>query len=165
MHSGSIPAHLHLLGIEADRGGLGNTLTTSATWWSHAFRAIKSLATGSSLRSTDCEWSLRRYGCSLAHSCSLTRRLWSWSRGGRGVVARDGIKGGGVMNSITVSDLEMGSDLTWNNKIGTEKRFSNSNKWKKDSQILIWTFTISKRHYAQMFPFNVNRKESTRAWL
>ena len=154
MHSGSIPAHLHLLGIEADRGGLGNTLTTSATWWSHVFRAIKSFATGSSLRSTDCAWSLRRYGCSLAHSCSLTRRLWSWSRCEKGVVARDGIVGGGVMKSITVSDLKMGSDLTWNNKIGTEKRFSNSNKWKKDSQILIRTFTISKRQYAQMFPFN-----------
>ena len=31
MRSGRIPAHLHLLGIEADRGGLGNTLTISAT--------------------------------------------------------------------------------------------------------------------------------------
>ena len=52
-------------------------------------------------------------------------------------MVRDGIVGGGMMNSITLSDLEMASDLTSNNKIGTEKRFSNSNKWKTDSEILI----------------------------
>ena len=74
-------------------------------------------------------------------------------------MVRDGIVGGGMMNSITLSDLEMASDLTSNNKIGTEKRFSNSNKWKTDSEILICTFTILKRHYAQIFPFNVIGKK------
>ena len=54
----------------------------------------------------DSELSLRRYGRSLANSRSFTRRFWIRSEEGRGVVLREEVVGGGVMNSMTPSDLE-----------------------------------------------------------
>ena len=52
------------------------------------------------------ELSLRRYGRSLANSRSFTRRFWIRSEEERGVVLREEVVGGGVMNSMTPSDLE-----------------------------------------------------------
>ena len=54
----------------------------------------------------DSELSLRRYGRSLANSRSFTRRFWIRSEEGRGVVLRKEVVSGGVMNSMTPSDLE-----------------------------------------------------------
>ena len=54
----------------------------------------------------DSELSLRRYGRSLANSCSFTKRFWIRSEEGRGVVLREEVVGVGVMNSMTPSDLE-----------------------------------------------------------
>jgi len=108
-----ILTYLHLLGMEADGGGLGKTLATSDRWWSHAFRFIKFRAVEFSPRPPDCGFSLRRYGCSLVNSCSLNVRLWSWSWRGRGVALRTVEVGAGVMNSITLSDLVTGSGK-WN---------------------------------------------------
>ena len=98
--------YLHLLGIEADGGGLGKTLAISDTWCSPDFNVLIFRASGVIPRPPDCGFSLRRYGCSFVTSCSFISRVWGWSRWGRGEAVRVVAAGGGVMNSITLSGLD-----------------------------------------------------------